>query len=410
MQQTKEIPTLRFPSFKEEWKEKRFENIGRVIRGASPRPKGDLRYYGGTVPRLMVEDIARDGKFANPITDTLTEQGAKLSRLCPKGTLTIVCSGTAKTVGQASFLTKDACIHDGFLALMDIKKEYSPEFVYYLVQKFQERSERMATHGGTFINLTTGILKEFTRYFPSYEEQQKIAAFMGAVDEKIIQLQKKKELLEDYKKGCMQKLFSQELRFKDDNGNDFPDWENVKFGNIATFKKGKGISKADIKKDGANKCIRYGELYTEYGAFISDVISYSDTPLEGLVLSKENDMLMPTSDVTPTGLATASALDEKGVILGGDILIIRSKRLNNRYFSYYVSSHKHEIIRLVTGVTVYHIYGSDLSTLKFNLPSIGEQRKIADFLYAIDNRIALVAEELDKAKIFKKGLLQQMFV
>ncbi len=100
---------------------------------------------------------------------------------------------------------------------------------------------------------------------------------------------------------------------------------------------------------------------------------------------------MPTSDVTPNGLATASALDEAGVILGGDILIIRSKHLNNKYFCYFVSAHKHLIMRLVTGVTVYHIYGSDLATLKMKLPSKEEQMKIAGFLSAIDQKIMLVS-------------------
>ena len=78
----------------EDWEVFKLAKLGRVIRGASPRPKGDKRYYGGNVPRLMVEDVTRDGKFVFPQIDFLTEDGAKLSRPCNKGTLTIVCSGT----------------------------------------------------------------------------------------------------------------------------------------------------------------------------------------------------------------------------------------------------------------------------------------------------------------------------
>jgi len=245
---------------------------------------------------------------------------------------------------------------------------------------------------------------------PKLPEQQKIAAFLGAVDAKIGQLTRKKALLEDYKKGCMGQLFTQKLRFKDDQGNDFPDWEEKQLGEIASFSKGKGISKSDIQPNGKNLCIRYGELYTQYREYIAKVASYTDTPTKRAVLSRKNDVLMPTSDVTPNGLATASAIDIEGVILGGDILIIRSGEILNRFFAYYVAANKPKIMRLVTGVTVYHIYGSDLATLHLGIPHPDEQQKIADFLFAIDAKISLVADELRAAQNFKKGLLQQMFV
>ena len=216
--------------------------------------------------------------------------------------------------------------------------------------------------------------------------------------------------MQQYKKGMMQKLFTQELRFKDAQGNDFPDWEEKRLGEVATFKKGKGISKADIVEGGKNKCIRYGELYTEYSEIIKSIVSRTDTEKSSSVLSKKNDILMPTSDVTPNGLATASALNATGVILGGDILIIRTKSILNAFFCFFVASHKNKIMRLVSGVTVYHIYGSDLASLHVNIPSFSEQQKIADFLSSIDQKINLVSIELDHAKSFKKGLLQQMFV
>lgn len=404
------VPALRFPEFSGEWEKNRFDSFSSIIRGASPRPKGDPRYYGSGVPRLMVQDVARDGKYVDPIIDSLTYEGAKLSRYCQKGTLTVVCSGTAKTVGQASILKRDACIHDGFLALTNIKDEFAHEFIYYQILRLQDQAERLATHGGTFINLTTSILKEFSRFFPALSEQQQIASFLSSVDGKIEQLGKKKALLGQYKKGMMQKLFSQELRFKDAQGNDFPDWEEKQLGDAATFKKGKGISKADIVEDGKNKCIRYGELYTVYNERIETVVSLTNTKIGCSILSEGNDVLMPTSDVTPNGLATASALDEAGIILGGDILIVRSPQILNLFFCYYVSAHKSQVMRLVSGVTVYHIYGSDMATLKMNIPSLPEQQKIADFLSSIDRKINLVSAEINHANTFKKGLLQQMFI
>jgi type I restriction enzyme S subunit len=405
--QEQNVPKLRFPGFEGAWERKATGEIGRVIRGASPRPKGDKRFYGGTVPRLMVEDVTRDGKYVTPKVDFLTEAGAKLSRPCKAGTLTIVCSGT---VGIPSILAVDACIHDGFLALVDIEKGIDTDFFYASLLRLKDRFDASATHGGVFVNLTTSILKEFQTSFPILTEQQKIAGFLSAVDTKIAQLSEKKRLLEDYKKGCMQQLFSKNIRFKDEDGNDFPEWEEKKLGEVATFSKGKGISKADIAEDGENSCIRYGELYTEYNEHIERVVSKTDTPLKGAVISRKNDVLMPTSDVTPSGLATASALDIEGVILGGDILVIRSGQILNRYFAYFVAAHKPKIMRLVTGVTVYHIYGRDFATLQINIPHPAEQQKIAEFLSALDRKIILVTEELQQAETFKKGLLQQMFV
>src|SRR5690606_26106959 len=120
--------------------------------------------------------------------------------------------------------------------------------------------------------ITGGQLKALKLYFPKLEEQQKIASFLSSVDKKIDQLQQKKSFLEQYKKGVMQQLFSQQLRFKDDAGNAYPDWEEKRLGEIATFSKGKGISKNDIYENGDIECIRYGELYTNYKEVISKVI------------------------------------------------------------------------------------------------------------------------------------------
>src|SRR5690349_2082931 len=106
-----------------DWPFVSIQEVGTVIRGATLRPKEAPRYYGGRVPRLMGADVSRDGKYVTPSIDFLTEEGAKLSRFLPAGTLTIVCSGN---VGVPSFLAVDACIHDGFLALTNIKQAANP--------------------------------------------------------------------------------------------------------------------------------------------------------------------------------------------------------------------------------------------------------------------------------------------
>ena len=194
---------------KEGWVVKRLGEIGIVIRGASPRPQGDTRFYGGTVPRLMVEDVTRDGKFVTPKVDFLTEEGAKRSRPCKAGTLTIVCSGT---VGIPSILAVDACIHDGFLALVKIKREYSSDYLYHQLIVLREKFEQSATHGGVFTNLTTSILKEFEITFPSENEQTRIATILSDMDAEITILETKLSKAQSIKQGMMQQLLTGKIR------------------------------------------------------------------------------------------------------------------------------------------------------------------------------------------------------
>jgi len=201
------VPRLRFPEFRNtgEWEEKKLEVIGRVIRGSSPRPQGDSRYYSGPVPRLMVQDVTRDGKWVTPRIDSLTEEGAKLSRPCPAGTLTIVCSGT---VGVVSFLAVDACIHDGFLALIDIDESIATkDFLFHSLSTLREQFEKGATHGGVFTNLTTSGIKEFKIYCPNIPEQAKVADCLSFIDAQIAAESEKLDALKTHKKGLMQQLF-----------------------------------------------------------------------------------------------------------------------------------------------------------------------------------------------------------
>ena len=247
-------------------------------------------------------------------------------------------------------------------------------------------------------------------YVPQKVEQQKIANFLTAIDTKILYLARKKELLRKYKKGVSQQIFNRQIRFKDDNGNIFPLWEDKRLADIATFIRGKGLAKADLSDIGVNPCIHYGELFTKYAEVIITVSSRTD--VNDGIKSLKGDILMPSSDVTPQGLGKASSIQVSNVLLGGDINIVRpAPSVDSIFLSYLLNYNKNSIIKLVTGTSVKHIYISDIKSILLNIPnSIKEQEKIADFLTGINTKIDLVTQQLQKAQQFKKGLLQKMFV
>jgi len=185
------------------------------------------------------------------------------------------------------------------------------------------------------------------------------------------------------------------------------DWDVVKLNDIATFYKGKGISKNDISTDGI-ECIRYGELYTKYNEKIEKILSKTNLTKNKLFLSKKNDILIPSSGETAIDLATASCILKDDVGLGGDINIIRSAQ-SGVYLSYYLNViAKTKIANLAQGKSVIHLYSSHLKSLKINLPPLIEQEKIAEILTTWDSAISKQEELVKVRQENKKGLMQKL--
>jgi len=252
---------------------------------------------------------------------------------------------------------------------------------------------------------TTSVAAIYTRDLiniqiplPPLKEQEAIAEVLSDADALITALEKriaKKRLI---KQGAMQKLLSP----KDD-------WEVKKLGEVASIIKGKGLPKSALVVEGKYKCIHYGELFIKYKEKIIEYLSYTDKK-DDCFYSKRNDVLMPTSDVTPNGLATASCVLEDNVIIGGDILVIRIPEnvINGIFLSYSIKKSREQVMKLVTGSTVYHIYGSDMANFVFKYPKIEEQNRIATILSDIDNEIDALEKKLAKTKKLKQGLMQQL--
>ena len=191
------------------WRVVRLGEVGKVVRGASPRPKGDPRYFGGTIPRLMVEDVTRDYKYVIPRIDFLTVEGAKLSRFLPKGTVVIQVSGNP---GTPAILGVDACIHDGFAAIqeLDINK-IAAEFLFYWLDQTKQRHKRLA-FGAVFQNLQTYAIRDFVIPLPPLDEQREIARILQAVDAKIAAEQARRAALEELFKTLLHALMSGRIR------------------------------------------------------------------------------------------------------------------------------------------------------------------------------------------------------
>jgi type I restriction enzyme S subunit len=200
-------------------------------------------------------------------------------------------------------------------------------------------------------------------------------------------------------------LIMPSLRFPEFKG----EWELNTLGKIAKFSKGKGLSKSEISEDGINECIRYGELYTRYSEVINDVFSKTNFDINKSVVSEANDVIIPASGETQIDIATASCVMKSGVILGGDLNIIKTNK-NGVFLSYYLNSkRKLDIANLAQGISVVHLYSSQLALLNLNFPTLPEQQKIATFLTAVDEKLQALKQKKNLLEQYKKGVMQQIF-
>jgi len=186
-------------------------------------------------------------------------------------------------------------------------------------------------------------------------------------------------------------------------------WKLSSLDKLAIFLKGFGIPKSDIDPSQEHPCVHYGELFTTYGVSISKVVSRTNA-INAAILAQPNDVLMPTSDVTPTGLATASAIEDSGIAIGGDVLIIRpnSNLLLGAFLANVIRFHRKQILSLVTGSTVYHIYASEMKKFVFLLPSVEEQQAIAQVLSDSDLLLESLDKLITKKRYIKQGVSQQL--
>jgi type I restriction enzyme S subunit len=265
---------------------------------------------------------------------------------------------------------------------------------YYINHKLKKDISKLAK-GVSISNVYNSDLKTLSINLPTLPEQTKIANFLTAVDDKLTQLKKKKSLLEQYKKGVMQKIFSQELRFKEENGEDFAEWEEKKLGEIVDINKGEQLNKEELTEIGEFPCINGG---------------ISPSGFTDKFNSNENTIVMSEGGASCGYL---KMMDTK-FWSGGHCytLNIKNKQSTNTdYLFQLLKSNEIEIMRLRVGSGLPNIQKKDILVFEINYSkSIIEQTKIANFLSAIDDKISHCGVQIEKMEGWKKGLLQGMFV
>jgi type I restriction enzyme S subunit len=277
----------------------------------------------------------------------------------------------------------------------------------YLFKSNKVRTKiQKEAQGSKVLSISATRLTNICLDFPSKEEQKKIVECFSSIDEKFQALKKKHSLLEQYKKGVMQKLFSQELRFKDESGNDFPKWEMKKLGEIAEVKRGAAsqhLKYVSNEKDGI-RFLRINDFLS------NDAVFVKNTPDMKRFTVQSNDLLMAGTGAT-AGIVFIVPPKFNNLSYSYNAPRIRVEKAYFLYVYYYLTS---DIIlkqqkSLFVGNAQPFLDTDVMRSFQINLPTQPEQTAIANFLKAIDNKTQIVIELIERMEIWKKGLLQKMF-
>ncbi|HRP51311.1 MAG TPA: restriction endonuclease subunit S [Candidatus Dojkabacteria bacterium] len=374
-------PTLRFPEFSGEWEERKLGDLGSVkmckrIFAHQTKEVGEVPFY----------KIGTLGSVADAFINKNLFKNYKLQYNFPrKGQTLITCSGTIGKCVQ--FDGRDSYYQDSNIVWIDNDNEVvDDDFLFLLLTNC--RWDKL--NSTTITRIYTNDLRSLKFEFPKSEEQRKIASFLTSVDDWIENLKKQKEAQEKYKKGMMQKIFSQEIRFKDEDGSDYPEWEEKRFNEIlvSTSPKYFQIKSSEIIATGEYKVVDQGK---------SLIAGYSNN---------SNKVFESTPVIVFGDHTTILKYINFDFIIGADgtkILMAKSNEDNLKFLFYLLQSNQIK-------PEGYKRHFSILSKMIFSKPTLSEQQKIADFLSSIDDLINITNQRITQAEKWKKGVMQKMFI
>ncbi|MPL68633.1 hypothetical protein SDC9_14361 [bioreactor metagenome] len=401
------VPKLRFKEFCGEWEEKKFEDIfnfsiGKNIKQNEASPDFEIpcvRY--GELYHMYSEVISKVINKTNlDKSELLFSDGDEI--LMPSA------GEDPLDIGLASALTlKNVAIGRTINILKPLKENiYSQIFVsYYINEKLRKKISTLAK-GSSISNVYNSDLKQLKLKLPILDEQEKIALFLSSVHKKIEKLTKKDELLQQYKKSIIQKIFSQEIRFKADDGNKFPEWEEKKLGKYLKQKSKKNKENLiNLVLSVSNKkgFVTQNEQFDGYEVASKDTTEYKIVEI--------GEYAYNPSRINVGSIARLENF-KIGIVSPMYIIFSLIEKLNPIFFDNLYQTHrfKHLIKIGCSGSVRDSLNFEDMANFKILLPCIEEQNKIANFLSSIDDKIEKNQKILEKTKEFKKSLLQQMFV
>ncbi|QKY89953.1 restriction endonuclease subunit S [Acinetobacter sp. NEB 394] len=390
------VPKLRFKEFDGNWSEISFQDLFIFKNGVN----ASKEQYGSGIKFINVLDIINNpnGITYNSIIGSVDITSKEIEKNLVKygDVLFQRSSETREEVGQSNvYLGKDPVVFGGFVIRGSAQKEYDPIFMNGLLKTDSLRDQITQLSGGsTRFNIGQDSLNKVSAYLPLKEEQTQIASFLSAVDEKISQLTQKHELLSQYKQGMMQKLFSQQIRFKADDGSEFGEWEYKELGLLLDYEQPTKYIVSSTNYDNsfpipvltAGKTFILGYTNEEHGIF-----------------SAESQNVIIFDDFTTAYKFVNFNFKVKSSAMK---ILKTDPRKNNIFYLYSTFS----TLFLSLGDEHKRRWISEYSKLEVPVPCLKEQTKIANFLSAIDQKIEVVGQQIEQAKQWKKGLLQQMFI
>ncbi|MFV8366372.1 restriction endonuclease subunit S [Flavobacterium sp. XS1P27] len=418
------VPQLRFQEFKDEWEKKTLSELAKKITdGTHDTPKPTKE----GVPFLTAIHI-KDGfvDYNNCYYLDQEVHNSIYKRCNPeKDDLLIVNIGAGTATCAINSVDYEFSLKN--VALVKPKKEIlNGKFLAQIQRKKSSKIFNQLTSGGAQPFLSLKEIGRLNISFPTLPEQQKIASFLSVVDEKIQQLSRKKELLEQYKKGVMQQLFLGKLRFKDENGKDYPDWEEKTFGDIFSFYTTNSLSREKLNyENGTVRNIHYGDIHTKFKTLFNlknELVPFINSDFDVSKIKsecycQEGDLVIAdaSEDYADIGKSIEIInLQNEKVIAGLHTFLARPNKTKMFIgFSGYIlrsTNFRKQIMTIAQGSKVLSISTGRIAMIKMKIPKVEEQQKIANFLSNIDSKIESTNQQINQTQSFKKGLLQQMFV
>lgn len=403
------VPKLRFKEFTDEWTHCFLSDIAVIQSGLTPSRKIKEYYINGIIPWIKTTDL--NNSYITKIEEKISKKALDETsiKIFPKNTLLLAMYGGYNQIGRTGLSTTEITTNQALSAILFKNANMNSYFFLNLLNKYKDYWKIVSASSRKDPNITKKDIERFPITYPTLKEQNKIAKFLSTVDKKISNLEDIITTLEKQKKGLLQKIFNQKLRFKDENGKNYPDWEKKKLGDIGNFSKGGNLSKSDLSQEGF-PCILYGELYTHYNEFATEIKSKT-LNTANLVLSKKYDVLLPLSGETAEDISTCTCIFFDDIALGSDLLIFRSSFFDGRFMSLLLKyKYKYKIAQIAQGKSIVHISAKNIKNINVKIPCLEEQQKIADFILIFTKKLDNQKAQLEHWKQIKKGLLQQMFV